>query len=165
METKIGQAATGVLQGVKTRLVIEEEVSATPEQMAYARLLDKGMKIGLLMLIVTFSLYLLAAASPIGLLEIHVPVKDLPHYWSMPVHEYLKSANIQPGWTWLTMLDHVDFLNFIGIAFLAGITVLCYIRIVPIIYRQKDYVYMVIAVCEILVLTLAASGVLHMGGH
>ncbi len=57
------------------------------------------------------------------------------------------------------------FLNFIGIAFLAGITILCYGRIVPIIYRQKDYVYTVLAVCEILVLTLAASGILHMGGH
>lgn len=165
METKNGHAATGVLQGVRTRLVIEEEITATPEQMAYAKLLDKGMKLGLLMLIITFSIYLIAAASPMGLLETHVQVKDLPKYWSMPVSEYLKHANIQAGWTWVTMLDRVDFLNFTGIVFLAGITILCYVRIVPIIYRQKDYVYTVLAVCEILVLTLAASGILHMGGH
>lgn len=165
METKIGQVATGVLQGVRARLVIEEEITATPEQMAYAQLLDKGMKFGLLMLVISFSIYMVAAASPMGLLETHVAVKDLPKFWSMPVHEYLKLANIQPGWTWITMLDRVDFLNFTGIAFLAGITILCYGRIVPIIYRQKDYVYTVIAVCEILVLTLAASGVLQMGGH
>ena len=165
METKIGQAATGVLQGVGSRLVIEEEITATPEQMAYAKLLDKGMKFGLFMLIVTFAIYMAAASSPMGLLETHVPVKDLPKYWSMPVNEYLKHANITPGWAWATMLDRVDFLNFTGIAFLAGITILCYGRIVPIIYRQKDYVYTVIAVLEILVLTLAASGILHMGGH
>jgi hypothetical protein len=162
---KSGQAVAGVLQGVRTRLVIEEDVTATPEQMTYARLLDKGMKLGLLMLVITFSIYLVAAASPMGLLETHVAVKDLPKYWSMPVNEYLKHANIQPGWNWITMLDRVDFLNFTGIAFLAGITILCYGRILPIIYRQKDYVYTVLIGCEILVLTLAASGILHTGAH
>ncbi len=83
METKIGQAATGVLQGVRTRLVIEEEITATPEQMAYAKLLDKGMKFGLLMLIITFSIYLVAAASPMGCLKPMCRSRIFRSYWSM----------------------------------------------------------------------------------
>jgi len=136
-----------------------KEVKATEEQIAYAKLLDKGMKTGLLALIVTFFVYLTGILSP------HVPVNDLPKYWSMPVKEYLLATNIHTGWSWLGMVSKGDFLNFIGIAFLAGVTILCYMRILPIFFRKKDSVYGIIAVIEILVLVLAASGILRAGGH
>src|SRR5208337_2291810 len=85
--------------------------------------------------IVTFIVYLS------GLLPPHVPVKDLPMYWSMPVKKYLAAAHIHPGWSWLFMIGKGDFLNFVGIAFLAGVTILCYMRIIPIFFRKKDRVY------------------------
>ncbi|HMK56735.1 MAG TPA: hypothetical protein VK448_08880 [Dissulfurispiraceae bacterium] len=136
-----------------------DKLKATEEQLAYALLLDKGMKLGLLMLIITFSIYLTGFLTP------HVPVDDLPKYWSMPVHKYLESANIHPGWAWLYMLDKGDFLNFTGIAFLAAVTLICFARIVPILFRNKDSVYGIIAILELLVLALAASGLLKTGGH
>jgi hypothetical protein len=138
---------------------MERKLKATEEQIAYARLLDKGMKAGLLALVVTFFIY------TTGILIPHVPVSDLPRYWAMPVHEYLKATNIHTGWSWLWMVGKGDFLNFIGIAFLAGVTILCYIRIIPILFRKKDSVYGIIAVIEVLVLALAASGILRAGGH
>jgi hypothetical protein len=58
-----------------------------------------------------------------------------------------------------------DFLNFIPIAFLAAITVICYIRIIPIFLAKKDMVYSLLAITEVVVLTLAASGYLGSGGH
>ena len=58
-----------------------------------------------------------------------------------------------------------EFLNFIGIVFLAGVTIVCYLRIIPILLRKKDTMYAVLAIIEVLVLTLAASGVLKSGGH
>lgn len=136
-----------------------KEVKATEEQIAYAKLLDMGMKVGLLTLIVTFLIYLTGILSP------HVPVNDLPKYWSMPVKEYLLATNIHAGWSWLSMVGKGDFLNFIGIAFLAGVTIFCYIRVIPIFFRKKDGIYGIIAVIEVLVLVLAASGILRAGGH
>ncbi len=135
------------------------EVKATEEQIAYAKLLDLGMKVGLLSVICTFTVYV------VGILEPHVPLRDLPIYWSMPVKQYLAVNSIHPGWSWLGMLGKSDFLNFTGIAFLAGITIFCYIRIIPILFSKKDTIYGVLAIIEVLVLALAASGILKAGGH
>ncbi|MBI5635134.1 MAG: hypothetical protein HZA15_16825 [Nitrospirae bacterium] len=136
-----------------------DKLQATEEQLAYAKLLDIGMKLGLLMLVISFTIYVL------GILTPHVPVSDLPKYWSMPVKDYLKATDIHTGWSWIHLLGKGDFLNFAGIAFLSGVTILCYMRIIPILFKKKDTVYAVLAIIEVLVLVLAASGVLKSGGH
>ncbi|MBF0558186.1 MAG: hypothetical protein HQL08_05350 [Nitrospirae bacterium] len=138
---------------------MDKKLKATEEQLAYAGILDLGMKSGLLMLIGTFVIYLS------GLLTPHVPVNDLPKYWSMPVKKYLAATHIHTGWSWLYMIGKGDFLNFISIAFLAGVTILCYLRIIPIFFKKKDSVYGALAILEVLVLVLAASGILKSGGH
>lgn len=138
---------------------MDKKVRATEEQLAYAKLLDSGMKTGLLILIVTFAVYMSAVLTP------HVPLEELPNYWKMPVHKYLAAADIHPGWAWLGMIGKGDFLNFIGIAFLAGVTIPCYIRIIPILFAKKDTTYAILAIVEVLVLALAASGILKAGGH
>ena len=135
------------------------KLKATEEQLAYAKLLDVGMKVGLIMLVITFVIYLLGALTP------HISVNDLPKYWGMPVKDYLKATDIHTGWSWLYMIGKGDFLNFLGIAFLSGVTILCYLRIIPILFRKKDTVYGILAVIEVLVLVLAASGILKAGGH
>lgn len=135
------------------------KITATEEQLTYAKLLDKGMKAGLLILLITFVIYMSGFLTP------HVPVNELPSYWKLPVKQYLEATSIPPGWAWLGMLGKGDFLNFAGIAFLAAVTIGCYVRIIPILFRKKDTVYAVLAICEVLVLTLAASGLLKSGGH
>lgn len=136
-----------------------DNVKATEEQLAYAGLLNTGMKLGLFMLVISFAIYVSDILTP------HIPVRDLPMYWSLPVKDYLKSAGIHSGWSWLFMIGKGDFLNFIGIAFLSSVTIFCYIRIIPILFRKKDKVYGILAIIEVLVLTLAASGILKSGGH
>jgi len=165
---------------------MQGNVKATAEQVAYAKLLDLGMKAGLLALVITFAIYLT------GILPPHTPVNDLPQYWKMPVKQYLletkidrhsdeyaqiptqppelrkeyvKKTNVHPGWSWLHRIDKGDFLNFIPIVFLAAITVICYIRIIPIFFAKKDMIYSLLAITEVVVLTLAASGYLGSGGH
>jgi len=129
------------------------------EQLAYATILDKGMKIGLLMLVISFIIYVT------GILTPYIPVNDLPKYWTMSVHKYLEATGIHPGWAWLKLLGKGDFLNFVGIAFLAGVTAVCYVRIIPILFRKKDVAFGIIAIIEVVVLVLAASGLLKSGGH
>jgi hypothetical protein len=151
-----------VSTGVVVQMPRTQEAPAkvtVEEQLVYARWLDAGMKIGLLLLTVTFAVYMAGALAP------HVPVTDLPRYWTMPVKQYLAATGIHPGWGWVLMLGKGDFLNFVGIAFLAGVTIACYAAIIPVLFRKKDRVYAWLAVVEILVLALAASGVLKSGGH
>jgi hypothetical protein len=136
-----------------------DKLKATEEQLTYARILDFGMKIGLLILIVFFIIYVT------GILPSYIPVNDLPKYWKLSVHQYLDATGIQQGWTWLKLLNKGDFLNFLGIAFLAGVTIICYIAIIPIFFKKKDVVYGVLAIIEVLVLLLAATGILKTGGH
>jgi len=138
---------------------MSNKLNATEEQLAYAKLLDLGMKVGLLTLITTFVIYVFGIFTP------YIPVNELPNYWKLPVKAYLKAANIHTGWSWVSMVGIGDFLTFIPIAFLAGITILCNIRIIPILFRKKDTIYAVLAIVEVLVLTLAASGLLKSGGH
>jgi len=132
-------------------------LKATEEQLVYAGLLDVGMKTGLPILFITFAIYLF------GIFKPHIPVNDLPLYWSMPVHEYLEQAEVGTGWSWLKMIGKGDFLNFIGIVFLAGVSIGCYGRIIPILFKNKDTVFAIIAILEVVVLVLAASGILKAG--
>jgi hypothetical protein len=138
---------------------MDKNVKATEEQLAYANVLEMGVKAGLLIIIVTFIIYLS------GILPAHVPVNDLPKYWGLPANKYLTATHIHHGWSWVYMLNKGDFLNFVGIAFLAGVTIPCFLRIIPIFFRKKDIVYGIIGIIEVLILTLAASGVLKSGGH
>lgn len=131
----------------------------TEEQIIYSKILDLGMKAGLLLLVVSFSIYVL------GIFDPHIPFDKLPSLWKLPVHEYMQQAEIHQGWWWLGELGKGDFLNFIGIAFLAGVTIICYLAVIPTLFRKGDTIYAFLAIAEVLVLVLAASGVLKGGGH
>ncbi len=137
----------------------EERPPVAEEQLAYAQVLDVGMKLGLLLLLATFALYASGALTP------HIPVTDLPRYWSLSVKEYLAATGIHDGWSWIHMLRKGDFLNFVAIAFLAGVAIVCYLAITPIFFRKRDRVYGWLALVEVAVLVLAASGILKVGGH
>ncbi|MBW2018666.1 MAG: DUF1634 domain-containing protein [Deltaproteobacteria bacterium] len=132
-------------------------LEAGPEQILYAGILEKGMYFGLLILFITFAIY------AFGIMKPYIPLDQISHYWSMNVHDYLEHAHIKTGWGWVGMLKYGDFLNFIGIAILAGVTIICYLSIIPMLLRGKDKVYAVLAFLEALVLSLAASGILAVG--
>jgi len=138
---------------------------ASDEQMLYARILASGMYLGLGVLLFTFTLYLT------GILDPAVPIRELPNYWTLPAHEYLEAINheflhrdsVVVGWGWMAVLNRADYLNFIGIALLALVTIVCYLGILPMLFRKKDWIYGTIAILEVLILALAASGVVSAG--
>jgi len=135
------------------------------EQLLYAKVLQIGMYAGLVILFITFGLYVSGIMAPA------VPLDQVSNYWHLGVHEYLETVNHNhwhmdhppTGWAWLTMLGRSDFLNFIGIAILGGITIVCYLAIVPMLVRKKDNAYLAMTLLEVLVLSLAASGILAVG--
>jgi hypothetical protein len=141
-------------------------VEASEEQLLYAKILAIGMYVGLATLLVTFTLYVTGIMAPA------VPIQELPNYWTLSAHDYLVAINndflhregIVVGWGWMALLDMGDYLNFVGIALLALVTIFCYMGILPTLFRKKDWVYAAIAILEVLVLVLAASGKVT-GGH
>lgn len=134
-----------------------DRLKATPEQLLYAGILEKGMYLGLLILFITYALYVF------GIMDPYIPLDKISDYWSMNVHDYLEHAEIKNGWAWLGMLKYGDFINFIGIALLAGVTIICYAAIVPTLIKSKDTVYAIIAILEVIILSAAASGILAVG--
>ena len=132
-------------------------LKASPEQLLYAKILEKGMYSGLLILLITFGLY------TFGILDPYIPLDKVSEYWSYNVNDYLKHAEIKPGWAWLGMLKYGDFVNFIGIAILAGVTIFCYAAIVPTLLKNNDKVYAILAIIEVIILSAAASGLLAVG--
>ena len=69
-----------------------------PEQLRYARLLDWGTRIGLVVLVTSFAAYVL------GLAESHVPREQLPQLWEHPVGRYLELTGSPTGWGWLALV-------------------------------------------------------------
>jgi hypothetical protein len=132
---------------------------AGAEQIRYARVLEKGMLLGLLVLFLSFLLYVFE------ILEPFIPLHKIADYWSVDVATYLDSAGVKAGWSWVGLLGYGDFLNFVGIAMLSGTTILCYLAILPILWRTNDSIYLALAILEVIVLSVAASGVLGTGGH
>jgi hypothetical protein len=129
------------------------------EQLLYANILNAGMLIGLAGLLVTFVLYTTGVLDPL------IPLKKIPEYWILSVHEYLSESGISAGWAWLGNLNYGDMLNFLPIAFLSLLTIICYLSILPALIKNKDTAFIVICILEVLVLLVAASGILGTGGH
>lgn len=131
----------------------------SPEQMRYAIILERGAYLGILIMIITYAIYAL------GILPPHVPIETVVNNWHLGVHDYLQATNSPTGWDWLALVGTGDFINFIGLALLAVMTIICYATLIMPYFRCGDYIYLGIVLAEIAVLTLAASGILGSGGH
>jgi hypothetical protein len=178
---------------------------ASIEQLQYARVLEKGMYAGLLLMIITFALYVFGIMKPL------IPLQDISTLWATKSGIYLTTVennyipeghslkvrvhtqqdvktqqdvqdkaavdhgakaevhqapqHVLTGWAWASLLGYSDFLNFLPVAILAGITILCYAVIIPGLFARGDMAMGIMAIVEIAILVLAASGILRVGGH
>jgi hypothetical protein len=134
-------------------------VKASGEQLTYAAILNKGMIVGILILLVTYIIYVS------GILPTFIPVEDVPKLWSKSVKVFTHELGAPTGWSWLRLIGKGDYLNFIGIVILAAVSIVCYLAVLPGLIRKKDTPLVVIVILEVAVLVLAASGILKSGGH
>jgi len=137
----------------------KEDLQPSPEQIIYANLLVIGVWAGIAILVATYAIYVT------GILPAHIDMSLIPKLWGKGVNEYLEITHSPHGWGWAALLSKGDFLNYLGFAFLALMTIVCYLVLVRGYSRQKDWLYAAIAVLEIVVLSAAASGILGAGGH
>lgn len=127
-------------------------------QDAYANWLEAGTRLGFVLLVATFAAYVFEVWAP------HVPIEDLPALWSLPAQDFRAATGGPAGWDWLRLLGHGDYLTYLGVAVLSAVSIVCYLRIAPPLALRGERLYAAIALAQILVLVLAASGVLT-GGH
>jgi len=131
----------------------------------YASILEKGMLVGLMLMFFTFALYVFEIMQPV------VPLDEIASYWRMPVHDYLVAINTNylnmeqtpTGWSWVKLIGRGDFLNFMPVVILSGVTIVCYIAIVPGLFSRGDKAMGVITILTAVILALAASGILAVG--
>lgn len=136
-----------------------EDLKPNREQILYANILFIGAWSGIAILFVTYFLYAVGVIAP------HVDKMTVIQHWGQGVHEYLVATNSPQGWGWVSLLGRGDYLNYAGLILLAALTIFCYFFLVKGYFRQKDRAFMIICILEILVLVVAASGILGGGGH
>ena len=124
------------------------------EQLRYARWLERGTRTGFAVLVVLFLAYAVGALPP------HVPHGRLAELWSLPVDAFLNATGMPVGWGWLVVAHRGDVANLVGIALLAGCSVLALLMLVPLYAQRGERLYLALCLAEIAVLLLAASGVL-----
>ena len=128
------------------------------DQQVYARWLDWGTRISLALLVAAFLAYVF------GLTPAALPLAEMPRFWRLPLERYLALSGSPTGWGWLAMLDKGEYQNLIGVALLGLVTVACYLRVLPLLLARRERLQAAIVAAQVLVLLLAASGLLA-GGH
>ena len=138
---------------------MNDEVKVPEEQVRYADLLFKGAWAGIAVMVVTYFIYVSGTFTP------HIPLEEVPNAWGMRVTDYVETYGIPLGWGWTGLIGKGDFLNFAGIVLLAGMTIICFLTLIPTYVKRKDWPLTGIVVAEIVVLLVAASGIFGTGGH
>lgn len=137
----------------------DPDLRPMPEQITYANILFYGAWLGIFLMLITYGLYVLGVMTP------HVDVHVVAQNWHLGVQDYLHVTDSPHGWGWVALMGYGDFINFAGMALLAVLTIICYLVLLPGYLRRKDTAYAVICILEVLVLSLAATGLLGGGGH
>ena len=130
-----------------------ESASVLPEQRIYARWLAAGSRLSFALLVTAFIIYLAGVAAPL------VPVAELPNYWALSAARYAAATGGPTGWHWLEFVGRSDVMNLVGIACVALVTPVCFARLVPEFVRQREHTFAAIALMQIWILVLAASGI------
>jgi len=118
----------------------------------YAPWLEVGVRVGLFVLVASFAVYLL------GILPASVPPESLPTVWNLPVSQYLERTSAPSGWGWISRLGQGDVLNMLGVAILSSITIVCYVRVIVPLLRERERLLAGIAIAQVIVMLVAATG-------
>jgi hypothetical protein len=123
------------------------------EQEVYARWLAWGVHLGFAVLVATFFVYVT------GIVPAGVAPERLPQLWTLPVGDYIAATGAPTGWSWLLRLREGDLLNFVGVAILASVSIVCHLRVLPLFARANARVFAAICIAQVIVLGAAAAGI------
>jgi hypothetical protein len=127
-------------------------------RMAYARILSVAVYVAFFLLLVVSVLYFSGAVAS------RTPLNELHRYWGESLEEFREAvgAPARP-WEWTQEVLSAEGLAHVPIAFLGLLTMAGYLRIAIPFARAGDYAYLAIVVAELVVLGIAAAGLLSGG--
>ena len=128
--------------------------AVSASQLRYARILGIGMRLSFGLLVIGFLAYVT------GIAPAYVPHELLPDLWMLPSGEYGQRVELPNGWSWLVHLPAGDMLALAAIGILATVSIVCFVATVPVLWRNGDRLQALLAVLEVIILLLAASGLL-----
>jgi hypothetical protein len=111
-----------------------QSLKPTKEQIIYANLLLMGMVTGIIIMIITYTIYVT------GLLPSHVDMQSYPPTGER-VSMNISKLPIRPTDGVAHLLGKGDFLNYIGFTLLGVLTIICYLVLVRGYYRQKNWIF------------------------
>jgi hypothetical protein len=93
-----------------------------------------------------------------GLLPSTVPADDIPELWGLPAHEYADETGFPTDWAWVAELANGDVLTLAALALIAAATPICFVALAVMYARRRDWYYAAMALLVVVVLGIAASG-------
>ena len=81
----------------------------------------------------------------------------------MPADEAVAETARPHFWAWVTNVNRADLLSLGSLAVLSAVTPVGFLFLVVLFLRRRDFAYAAMVAAEVIVLVLAASGIV--GGH
>jgi hypothetical protein len=129
-------------------------------QLVYARTLDYVAHSVIILMAVGYFLYLTE------LLPLSVPIETIAGNWHLSAGHLQAKLNLPCGWgcfTSPTGILHGDIFSYISVIFLSLATLICLASAVAVFISEKKHLYSAIAALQVLVLLVAASGIMSGG--
>lgn len=130
-------------------------------QLLYALWLQRGARLGMLLLGLLFLAYTLGWGSPL------LPPQKLASVWAMPLPQYLQASGMPTGWGWLQPVAQqgaTDLASLAGMVVLAGCSLPALAAVLVQAWREGDRRLAWLCVAQMVVLLVAASGLLMSHG-
>lgn len=129
--------------------------STRPGQQVYARWLAWCARVSLALLVLSFFAWLS------GYTGSAIPVAEISRYWAMSASQYTTAVGGSNGaWFWRGLTQRPDLVSILGVATIALVTPACLARLLLEFVRRKDRAYAAIVAAQLLVLAIAASGIM-----
>jgi hypothetical protein len=126
---------------------------ASKDQMLLGSLYRVVSLVGFVLMAGSFALYVS------GILPAQTPAKEVISNWHLDVDSYAEETGVSRGWAFLRDIGVGDNLAFGSLVFMAVAVIVCLAVMIPVFMRGRARLFAVIATLQMIVLILAASGI------
>ncbi|NTW52785.1 MAG: DUF1634 domain-containing protein [Chlorobiaceae bacterium] len=129
-------------------------------QLVYAKTLDYVAHSVIVVMAAGYFLYLT------GMLPLSVPIETIAGNWHLSAANMQAKLNLPCGWGCFTSpagILHGDIMSYISVIFLSLATLICLVSALLVFFSEKKHLYSVITILQVLVLLVAASGIMSGG--
>jgi hypothetical protein len=137
---------------------MKQQLHANRIQLTYATVLSWTSTLGIVFVAAGYLVYVFQ------LLPSTVSPSEVAMHWHLRAVELHKIVPVPSGWDWIYQLGRGDVVSYASVVYLSSVTMLCLLVIIPLFLKEKDMIYAVMTVLQVLVLVFAAAGIIS-GGH